>query len=378
MTEKSLDSAAVERVRKYPFLPPNEDISWVPYVWLVYVGWFALVPWFDNSPKWVWWLTEVETVVVVPLYFAGYWVKGLKRLWVVAALFLLAMAAAKWNPAAAVFIVLGCAFLGHGGETRVSVRWMAVLLGLTAGMSWLCGFSPGFWMPSVIFGALVGAVTINQAQRIRINLRLKTAQEEVERMAKIAERERIARDLHDLLGHTLSLIVLKSELASKLTETDPDRAAREIRDVERISRDALTQVRAAVRGYRSTGLMAEVDHARATLETAGIHFECELEKISVPPSEESVLVLALREAVTNIVRHSAAVSCRVRFLRTTGGYELEIADDGRGGLAREGSGLSGMRERVESLGGTMERDGSSGTRLFLRIPAVRAGASGVA
>jgi two-component system sensor histidine kinase DesK len=380
MTGKSSASGEVmqERVRKYPFLPPNPDISWVPYVWLIYVVWFALVPLFDNSPRWVMWLTLAEAAIAVPIYFVGYWLKGLRRLWVVGALFLLATASAKWNVGATVFIVFGAAFIGHGCETRTAVRWLGVLLSLTALESWVLRFSPGFWMPSIIFGALVGAVTLNQAQRNRINRRLKIAQEEVERMAKIAERERIARDLHDLLGHTLSLIVLKSELASKLSEGDPERAAREIRDVERILRDALAQVRAAVRGYRSTGLMAEVDHARATLETAGIRFECEMEKVSVPPSEESVLVLALREAVTNIVRHSSATSCRVRFLRTIAGYELQVADDGRGGVVPEGSGLSGMRERVEELGGSLERDGTSGTRLCIRIPIEPLGSSGVA
>ena len=244
--------------------------------------------------------------------------------------------------------------------------------------SWLFAFPPSYWITAIVAGVLVGIVSIGHAQRNRMNRRLRMAQEEVARMAKIAERERIARDLHDLLGHTLSLIVLKSELASKLADHDPARAAHEIRDVERISRDALAQVRAAVRGYRSTGLLAEIDHARSTLETAGIHFDCEMEKVGVPPSEESVLVLALREAVTNIVRHSAAKSCRVRFLRTTQGYELEIADDGRGGVAPEGSGLNGMRERVESVGGNLDRDGSSGTRLLIRIPIASLSESGAA
>jgi two-component system sensor histidine kinase DesK len=369
MTVKSsANDPLVERVRKYPFLPPNQDISWVPYVWLVYVLWFALVPVFDNAPRWIWWLTFAEAILSLPLYFAGYWLKGNRRLWIVGALFILATGAARWNAASSVFVVFGVAFIGHGCDTGAAIRWMALLFGLTALESWLLGFSPSYWVPAIILGALVGAVTINQAQRNRFNQRLKMAQEEVERMAKIAERERIARDLHDLLGHTLSLIVLKSELASKLAETDPDRAAREIRDVERISRDSLAQVRAAVRGYRSTGLMAEIDHARAILDTAGIRFECEMERVSLPPSEESVLVLAIREAVTNIVRHSQAASCRIAFLRTTGGYELQIADDGHGGMAAEGSGLSGMRERVESLGGVMERDGSAGTRLLIRIP----------
>jgi two-component system sensor histidine kinase DesK len=367
-----------ERIRKYPFLPPNPDIGWVPYVWLIYVFWFAVIPFIDHSPAWLTWLTIAEAAISIPLYFKGYWLKGSERLWIVGVFFLLATAVAKWNAAGSVFIIYGTAFIGHGCDTRAAIKWLAFLLSATALESWIFGFPATYWVPSTIFGALVGAVTLNQAQRNRINRRLKIAQQEVERMAKIAERERIARDLHDLLGHTLSLIVLKSELASKLTDTDPERAAREIRDVERISRDALAQVRAAVRGYRSTGLMAEVDHARATLETAGVRFECEMEKISVPPAEESVLVLALREAVTNIVRHAAAQSCRVRFLRTTAGYELQVADDGRGGLAQEGSGLTGMRERVEELGGSLRRDASAGTTLTIRIPVSAVGVSGVA
>ena len=374
----SAEAQLPERVRKYPFLPADPEIGWVPYIWLVYVGWYVLIPFLEHSSPRVLALTFAEAIVFLPLYFYGYWLKGTKRLWLVGVLFLLATVGAKWNPGASVFIVFGAAFIGHGCDTRAAIRWLAVLLSLTALQSWLLGFSPTYWSSGIVAGALVGAVSIAQAQRVRMNRRLRTAQEEVERMAKIAERERIARDLHDLLGHTLSLIVLKSELASKLTDTDPGRAAREIRDVERISRDALTQVRAAVRGYRSAGLMAEVDHARALLETAGIRFDCEMDKVSVPPSEESVLVLALREAVTNIVRHAAATTCRVRFLRTTAGYELKIADNGRGGLDPEGSGLQGMRERVESLGGILQRDGSSGTTLLIRIPVPSLDASGVA
>jgi two-component system sensor histidine kinase DesK len=376
MTEKS--PVSPERVRKYPFLPADFEVGWTPYCWLVYLAWFILSPFFDHGPPWVRPLTIVEAVVFLPLYFLGYWVKGWRRLLVVAAMFLLATSIAKWNPGASSFVVFGAAFIAHDCETREAIGWMAALVSLTAITSWLFAFPPSYWIAAIVAASLVGAVSIGHAQRNRINRRLRMAQEEVERMAKIAERERIARDLHDLLGHTLSLIVLKSELASKLADHDPDRAAREIRDVERISREALAQVRAAVRGYRSTGLLAEVDHARATLETAGIRFHCEMDKVSVPPSQESVLVLALREAVTNIVRHSAAKSCRVRFLRSTQGYQLEISDDGRGGEAPDGSGLSGMRERVESLGGSLERDGSFGTRLSIRIPVESLPASGVA
>jgi two-component system sensor histidine kinase DesK len=198
--------------------------------------------------------------------------------------------------------------------------------------------------------------------------RLELAHGEVERLAKIAERERIARDLHDLLGHTLSLMVLKSEVASKFADIDPVRAASEIRDVERISRDALAQVRAAVRGYRSIGIDAELEHARQALRAAGISLQCASSPVSLPASQEGVLVLALREAVTNIVRHSSARSCHIQLSGEEGAVELHVSDDGKGSDASEGFGLSGMRERVEAMGGTLERDGSHGMRLLIRLP----------
>jgi two-component system, NarL family, sensor histidine kinase DesK len=224
------------------------------------------------------------------------------------------------------------------------------------------------WIPAEVFTALIGSVVIQQVHSHRLTKKLLRAQEETEHMAKTAERERIARDLHDLLGHTLSVIVLKSELASRLAAKDVDRAVQEIREVERISREALAEVRNAVRGYRSSGLANELDQARQTLETAGIKVESSIEPPPLSPTQESVFALAVREAVTNVVRHAHATACRLTLRRAGSFCELEIADNGRGGALEEGSGLSGMRERVEALGGAIERDGSSGTLLRIRVP----------
>jgi two-component system sensor histidine kinase DesK len=194
------------------------------------------------------------------------------------------------------------------------------------------------------------------------------AQEEVEHLAKVAERERIARDLHDVLGHTLSVIVLKSELASKLAERDPARAVQEIKDVERISREALAQVRSTVRGYHSLSLHAEAEQATATLKAAGVKVECSFALANIPASHEGVLALALREAVTNVIRHAKANCCALRLRPVDGGCELEIKDDGCGRMSPEGIGLTGMRHRVEALGGKLERDVNSGTRLVITLP----------
>jgi two-component system sensor histidine kinase DesK len=250
----------------------------------------------------------------------------------------------------------------------VGFRYLGVLLAITGLESYLFHFPPDFWIPAMTFAGLIGSVSIHYAQRHRLTARLLAAHEQAEHLAKIAERERIARDLHDLLGHTLSVIVLKSELAAKLAEKDVTRAVSEIRDVERISRDALAQVRDAVRGYRSGSFESEVRQAREALEAAGVQVEASLQPPQLTPSQESVFALALREAVTNVVRHAQATVCRLS-LRRDGPYcELEIADNGRGGSLVEGSGLSGMRERVEALGGILERDGSHGTLLRIRVP----------
>jgi two-component system sensor histidine kinase DesK len=219
----------------------------------------------------------------------------------------------------------------------------------------------------------VGAINIHYKQRGRETKKLLMAQEEVEQMAKIAERERIGRDLHDVLGHTLSVIVLKSELAAKLAEKDPIRAVQEIHDVERISRDALGQVRSTVRGYQSRGLLAEVEQARAALRTAGVQAECDFDAPTLPPAQEGVLALALREAVTNVIRHAKATSCSLILRQENGSCRLEIKDDGCGRASAEGVGLSGMRQRVESLGGKLERVINSGTRLIVTLPVKQGG-----
>jgi two-component system sensor histidine kinase DesK len=222
---------------------------------------------------------------------------------------------------------------------------------------------------AALFPMIIGAGNTFFAERNRMNRKLRKANEEIEHLAKVAERERIARDLHDVLGHTLSVITLKSELAGKLIDRDPRRAGKEIREVEEISRQALSDVRDAIRGYRSKGLLAEMAQAKSTLETAGVTVSCDASTIvKLPAMQEGVLTMAVREAVTNVVRHAQARNCSLRLEQQNGACRLEIEDDGRGGLQNEGNGLRGMRERVEMLGGTLRRDSQTGTRLTITLP----------
>lgn len=152
-------------------------------------------------------------------------------------------------------------------------------------------------------------------------------------------------------------------------DRDPTRAGKEIREVEQISRQALSEVRDAIRGYRAEGLAAELAHAKATLETAGVAVQCDAAtSVQLPAIQESVLSLAVREGVTNVVRHARASNCRLRIEQENSSCRLEIVDDGQGFYTMEGNGLRGMRERVEMLGGTMVRTNRSGTTLIITLP----------
>ena len=183
--------------------------------------------------------------------------------------------------------------------------------------------------------------------------------------------------MHDLLGHTLSSITLKSELASRLVRTDPVRAEREMREVAGVSRQALKEVREAVSGYRARTLAVELTRAREMLTAAGVRLEYFTEPLVLPPLQEGTLALALREAVTNVVRYARASVCTVRVLRVAAPgrdeVRLEVDDDGTGKCTPDGAGLTGMGERAELLGGRLEVAGnSSGTRLRLSLPLLTA------
>ncbi len=351
-------------------IPHDSDLGWTPFAWIIYIVPFAVTPLFysrQNTAGW-WTLYAIATLVFLALYFRSYWVRGRELVLISAAT--VAMGITLWpvSHGAGAFFIYGAAMLGQLEPQKRAVSGVLAIAITAVVEAAILRRDPftSAWPP--VFTLIVGGINIHYAQVGRANARLKLAREEIEHLAKVAERERIARDLHDLLGHTLSLVILKSELASKLSDRDPVRARDEIRDVERIARDALAEVRAAVTGYRSGGLQAELQHARNALSSAGATFECHPPKVQLPPAHEAVLCLALREAVTNIVRHAGARHVRASIDVANDVCTLTIADDGRGGNAPFGSGLSGMRERVEVLGGSLTRDGRRGTTLTVSLP----------
>ncbi|MGI8879406.1 MAG: sensor histidine kinase [Jatrophihabitans sp.] len=184
---------------------------------------------------------------------------------------------------------------------------------------------------------------------MKSNRELTAARTEVARLAAENERSRIARDLHDLLGHSLTTITVKSALAHRLADRDPAKAAVEISEVEALSRRTLSEVRAAVAGYRDVTLSGELATGRQVLRAAGFLADLPKAVDNIDPNYEELFGWVVREGVTNVVRHSRGATCTI----SVGRNWLEIRDDGQGGGGMAGSGLSGLRERVEAAGGTV-------------------------
>jgi two-component system sensor histidine kinase DesK len=239
--------------------------------------------------------------------------------------------------------------------------------------------SGGFeYVGALLIPALLGGFAMTGVRElIRTTIELREARARVAQLAANEERLRLARDLHDLLGHSLSLITLKSELAGRMLPAHPDKAAQQVADIEQVSRQALVDVREAVTGYRRPRLASELAGAQVALTAAGVTAELPAEPDLTGISEESESALAwvLREAVTNVVRHSGARRCAVGLLRrqTLDGpmLELSVEDDGSGGSGSgPGNGLTGLIERLEKAGGALEAGGGRhGFRLVARVPA---------
>jgi two-component system sensor histidine kinase DesK len=228
---------------------------------------------------------------------------------------------------------------------------------------------------------IIGVVLMSTIRSTVTGRELRAAREEIVYLAVAAERLRIARDLHDLLGRSLSLIALKSELARRLVISSPERAASEIGDIEHAARQALQEVREAVTGYRQPTLASELHDAQGLLGAAGISISYDLDESLVsalPAPVEVVLSWAVREGVTNIIRHSRAHRCSIRVAKQQQEIQVEIADDGPLAVPEQladttvgtgGNGLRGLAERVEALGGRCEAGPcGGGFRLAVVIP----------
>ncbi|MGY4514880.1 sensor histidine kinase [Lysobacter sp. HA18] len=342
--------------------------SWLNLVWSM---WIFLVPLTEAPGVFPHWLvpTLASYTIFLLLFLHVHFSERPQVLGASLAIAALGFIVTPWNPGAQGYIIYACAYIAFAFRPRYALVAMLSLVA-TYTAYWLILHLPWvFVLNAVVVGLVVGLMNVHYIRRKQADVALKLSHDEVRRLAALAERERIGRDLHDLLGHTLSLVALKSELAGKLIDRDPASARRELDEVSRVAREALTQVRSAVTGIRAAGLGAELASARLLLESDAIELQYALAPVTLPPEIETVLALTVREAVTNIQRHARARHAEITLSSTPREVKLCIVDDGRGGAITPGNGLSGMRERVEALDGKLRiESGATGTQLEACIP----------
>lgn len=345
---------------------------WSDAVHLLWTGWVFFTPMFGTGYTLLWlWLTLLTYPVFLGLYARQLLAPRRHAPRYALAMVAMGLALLPWYPSGISYFIFGCVTLRVCRSGSVW-RYLAQLVALNAafvGIALWVGYHWQLvvWIPSMAFiiGVIINVESTNKDRDAALQL----SQDEVRRLAATAERERIGRDLHDLLGHTLSLITLKLELSRKLLDRDPERSRLEMAEAEGIARQALAQVRSAVTGIRASDLAAELAAARLLLECQHVHLH-----YSPPPPMpveiERGLALVLREAATNIVRHADAHQAWVEFSQDGRLLTLQIRDDGRGDVQSDGNGLTGMRERVAALRGTMrlESPRGQGTNVVVRVP----------
>ncbi len=320
-------------------------LSLIPFLWVYWLFWYADRP----ERRWRWAL----------------------------ALWGLGMLGISVNLGAGVYLVYAAAMAGALLATAPpwQGRMVAWLCALGAPLAYLA--APGPYGERWGWGLAVPSVSLLVGAQVYLGHRKEQAYRRQQRrdleLARLAERERIARDLHDLLGHSLSVVTLKAELAGKLLSASPTGVAKELAEIERVCREALAQVRQAVSGMAIPGLEVELGQLELLLASAGIRLEWQLTAAARTPQQEQVLSLGVREAVTNVLRHSRASRVQVRLSESfrAGGRELrlEISDDGRGGSLQPGNGLRSMQARLAELGGCLELTGGPrGAHLALILP----------
>lgn len=344
--------------------------------WLIHLlwsFWIFITPLFDSEGYTSHWLvfTLATYPIFLVLYLKAHFASCRYMHFYAFAVTSLCLLTLQWYSSGLSYFVFSCTMLTKW-RASYSARIGLLLLAnaLYVGFAWWAGYPRTMLIAMPVMTLIICTVIFFEIKNRERDVALRLSQEEVRRLAATAERERIGRDLHDLLGHTLSLITLKLELSRKLFDRDSAAARRELEEAERVARHALAEVRAAVTGIRSTDLAAELASARLLLESSAVHLDYGSLPDSLPQDVERTLALVIREAMTNIHRHAAATEASVRFIRTEEKLDMQISDNGKGGLVAHGNGMSGMCERMRAIGGCLQVDSPPrrGTRLMISVP----------
>ncbi|OWT52479.1 sensor histidine kinase [Bacillus sp. K2I17] len=355
-----------------------KQMGFFPYMWLVYL----LFPIYHLAQASGWKLVMGSGMLIlfVITYRQLYFVNKTFVLWACMQMILTLLFAFYYNAFMIFFGFFTASAIGFAPnkkEFRVLLSLLAVMLGMFifVNMNQISTTSLVNIVPMFILMLITPFGMRNFNQKKMLRNQLNEANEQIKDLVKREERQRIARDLHDTLGHTLSLITLKSQLVEKLIVKNPERASAEAKEITQTSRTALKQLRELISDMRMITVEEELEQIKAILQAATIELEIKQETSasSLSPIEQNILGMCLREAVTNVVKHSKATRCTVSVLESQGELILTVEDNGVG-LAdqnHDGNGIRGMKERIALIDGFVELGTiNPGTLLIVKVPVV--------
>ena len=339
-----------------------------PAFYLIYLIFF-FIPWLGRLPS----LKEIGLSLLligifIPIHFLSFRVGGQRDITYITLTQLITLMLAPLSGMNGVFHIYAGAQAGYQRGAAFSALVFLILTLVYAASAFYFDRHIIEIIFVCIMAAIIWITCLQDATQIAELEAKERALELEKQQASIIERERIARDLHDLLGHTLTMVSLKSDLAHNLIDTNPKAARQEIDDIRSASRQALSDIRDVLSGMNRTTISEELTNARHSLETAEIDLEVFGHIPELNPAQEQVVALAIREAVTNVIRHSNASKVTLSFARDSHETLIEIEDNGSGPFGVLGQGLEGLRKRVSLIGGRTDFEFDAGARIALTLP----------
>jgi two-component system sensor histidine kinase DesK len=340
------------------------------WIWLVFSLYYFVPVYYMPFSAFAQVLLVGVYCIFVSLYLWAITLKP-KHVWIpVTAIVLLALVITPYSPGSSTFFSYIGFLVGFAYRTKI---WLAVT-GLLVAVIAAMHFKFNYPFPYFAFPALSGLITIGiigYVEKLRMDARIsqQKSHQEIEQLAVIAERERIARDLHDILGHTLSSIALKAELAEKLLEQEKhEQVKQHLSELHQIARNSLSLVRQTVSGYKHRGLSGEVMELCEKLRQNGFVVELDGDIPQLSPRAETAIILALTELTTNILRHSNGNHCQIEFKQHCDKILVRMRDNGEVKSLVPGNGLQGIQERLNALTGDLQSSINKGCEFIISLP----------
>lgn len=340
--------------------------------WVYLLNLSLLLPALFSVPysAWEYLAQGLGVLAFLAAYFRAYRTDSQHMLLPILLIIAIATAVMPLNPGAVSMLAFASFFIGFAysfqrfAAAMVAILVLLLLLGNVS-------YQPWWYFPYIACAITIGVGLLGRVERTKMlaQQRQQQSQDEIRQLSAMVERERIGRDLHDILGHTLSSIVLKADLANRLLQKQQlDAAQQQLTELSQIARESLSQVRQSVSGYRHQGLAAEVAKLLARLRDGCFVAELQGEIPRLNARSETAVILILTELVTNVLRHSNGHCCQLLFHQTEHALQIRVSDDGQSAPLTEGNGLSGIRERVAALEGHLEIRRADGYAVDIMLP----------